>query len=422
MVNNLKLAICGSVDSGKSSLIGVLTTNKLDDGRGLARSFILKTKHERETGRTSKISYNYLKCADRDITLIDLAGHEKYLKTTLYGITGLFIDYGVVIIGSNMGISKMTKEHLGILLYLKVPIIVILTKEDICPPDIYENTRMKLKKLLKLPLFGKKSLFLDTDEDFNQFENLCLIPENINSIIPVISTSCKTGKNIDRLNWLLHILPNVEDKIRFSNDINTSDEINKTNQISYIEAEYSVKGVGIVLTGTLCKSNSMTLTTGQNLFLGPFGKVNPHLVPIKVRSIHDNYRNLINSANPGDNYCISIKFLKEQFERNKLRKGLIITTNPNIIKNISMKFKAKIKILNYKTTIKAGYSPVIHCRTIRQTAKVIEVLNKDQIIRGGDETIVIFEYVYYPEYIEIGSQIFFRDGTTKGVGDVLEIC
>jgi len=422
MVKNLKLAICGSVDSGKSSLIGVLTTNKLDDGRGLARSFILKTKHERESGRTSKISYNYLKCADRDITLIDLAGHEKYLKTTLYGITGLFIDYGVVIIGSNMGISKMTREHLGILLYLKVPIIVILTKEDICPPDVFENTRMKLKKLLKLPLFGKKSLFLDTDEDFNQFENLCLIPENINSIIPVISTSCKTGKNIDRINWLLHILPNVEDKIRYSNDINSSDEINKTNQISYIEAEYSVKGVGIVLTGTLSKSNSMTLTTGQNLFLGPFGKVNPYLVPIKIRSIHDNYRNLINSANPGDNYCISIKFLKEQLERNQLRKGLIITTNPNIIGNISIKFKAKIKILNYKTTIKAGYSPVIHCRTVRQAAKVIEVLNKDQLVRGGDETIVIFEYIYYPEYIEIGSQIFFRDGTTKGVGDILEIC
>ena len=43
-------------------------------------------------------------------------------------------------------------------------------------------------------------------------------------------------------------------------------------------------------------------------------------------------------------------------------------------------------------------------------------------MRGGDETEVIFEFIYYPEYIEIGAPIFFRDGTTKGVGEILSIC
>ena len=42
----------------------------------------------------------------------------------MFGITSSFIDYGLVMIGSNMGITKMTKEHLGVLLYLEIPIII----------------------------------------------------------------------------------------------------------------------------------------------------------------------------------------------------------------------------------------------------------------------------------------------------------
>lgn len=418
MVKHLKLAICGSVDSGKSSLIGVLTSGKLDDGRGLARSSILRTKHEKESGRTSNISFNYIKYDSRDVTLIDLAGHEKYLKTTLYGITGLFIDYGIVVIGSNMGVSKMTKEHLGILLYLKVPIIVVLTKEDICPPDIYENTRQRLKKILKLPLFGKSPIFLDNDEDFTQFEKLCSTPDNINSLIPIITTSCKTGKNIDRLNHLLQTLPNVEQKVGpeiTSNAISIAPT--GPTPSSYVEAVYNVKGVGTVITGTNIGKEAMVV--GQNFFLGPFGTTSPYFVPVKIRSMHDNYRNLTTQTAPGENYCISIKFLKEQFEKNQLRKGLVLTSNQSIVSNVALKFKARIKILNYKTTIKSGYTPVIHCRTIRQAAKIVQILNTNSTVRGGDETEVIFEFIYYPEYIEVGAPIFFRDGTTKGVGEIL---
>jgi GTPase len=43
------------------------------------------------------------------ISITDLCGHEKYLKTTINGLTGLSPDFGVVIIGANMGMQKMTK-------------------------------------------------------------------------------------------------------------------------------------------------------------------------------------------------------------------------------------------------------------------------------------------------------------------------
>lgn len=47
-------------------------------------------------------------------------------------------DYSMIIVGANMGVSRMTKEHLGISLALKVPIFIVITKIDIAPPSVYE--------------------------------------------------------------------------------------------------------------------------------------------------------------------------------------------------------------------------------------------------------------------------------------------
>jgi len=67
--------------------------------------------------------------------LVDLCGHEKYLKTTINGLTGLSPDYGCVVIGANMGLQKMTKEHIGLCLFLKIPFFIILTKVDLAPEN-----------------------------------------------------------------------------------------------------------------------------------------------------------------------------------------------------------------------------------------------------------------------------------------------
>ena len=53
------------------------------------------------------------------ITFIDLAGHEKYLKTTVFGMTGHAPDFGMLMVGANAGIIGMTKEHLGLALALR---------------------------------------------------------------------------------------------------------------------------------------------------------------------------------------------------------------------------------------------------------------------------------------------------------------
>jgi GTPase len=145
---DIRVAIIGNVDSGKSTLVGVLSKGELDDGRGAARLRIFNFTHEAENGRTSSIGQEIMgfdednkwvepervkatknQCwghisekSKKLITFIDLCGHEKYLKTTLFGLVGLLPDYCLIVIGANMGITKMTREHLVISLALKVHI------------------------------------------------------------------------------------------------------------------------------------------------------------------------------------------------------------------------------------------------------------------------------------------------------------
>lgn len=104
-LSEIRVAVVGNVDSGKSTILGVLTKGRLDDGRGRARVALFKHQHEVLTGRTSSVGMELMgfnpegsqvealetngrhldltweKIADRAsklVTFIDLAGHERY--------------------------------------------------------------------------------------------------------------------------------------------------------------------------------------------------------------------------------------------------------------------------------------------------------------------------------------------------------
>ena len=99
---------------------------------------------------------------------LDLAGHEKYLKTTVYGVTGLFPDYGIVVIGANTGITRLTREHIGILFYLKIPFVVCITKIDIAPKHVYQLLCNRIKNFLSKNTIGKITYFISDSENSNK--------------------------------------------------------------------------------------------------------------------------------------------------------------------------------------------------------------------------------------------------------------
>ena len=412
--NKIKIAVCGPVDAGKSSLIGVLTSRTLDDGRGSARSKVLKHKHELDSGRTSNITFNSLIYETNDlkkvISLVDMAGHEKYLKTTVYGITGLFVDYGIVVIGANTGITKLTREHLGILLYLNIPIIIVITKIDIAPEDVYKTTLNRLRRLLTKGEFGKKLFFINDNEETATQEvkqYLNTVSQN-STIIPVISISNKIGTNVENLHSIIKSLKPIQQWDKQSFD----------GSLFYIDSKFKVPGIGLVVSGTLKGEN---INVNQKLWMGP---VNGNFIEIRVRSLHNSIREDVKSIYDSENSCIAVKFInpKEQLEREQIRKGMLIINNlDKYKKNVVRKFKAKIRILHHSTTIKTGYVPVIHCGPIRQSASIKLLDNNNSVLRTGDKKIVEFYYLLHSEFMEEDTVFFFRDGTTKGVGEVIEL-
>lgn len=66
-------------------------------------------------------------------TGLDLAGHERYLKTTLYGLTSGAPSCVILMVGANAGLIGMSKEHLAIALALSVPVVVCITKVSSTP-------------------------------------------------------------------------------------------------------------------------------------------------------------------------------------------------------------------------------------------------------------------------------------------------
>ncbi len=420
----IRIAVAGNVDSGKSTLAGVLLNDCLDDGRGSCRKMILKNKHELDTGRTSSISFNNFYKEDiidgnikkrKIVSLIDLAGHEKYLKTTISGISGLFVDYGLVLVAANMGITKMTKEHIALLLYLKIPIIILITKIDMAPVNVKAATIRKIKQIINLPIFDKKAYqFLEDEVKCkNELDHFSQLQDPLDTFIPIISISNKTGHNIKTLkNWLL--------------SFNTRNHWSKTinGSIMYLDSKYTVKGIGLIVSGTV---RGKPIKVNQKLFLGP---INDKFIPFKVRSLHNNMRENVSEITNNEIGCIAIRFTgKENLTKYQIRKGVIIFDNEDFQKNVCKKFKAKISILNHSTTISDNYQPVIHCGLVRQSAriKILETLNNKNSnsnsnnLRTGNKAIVEFTFSYRAEYIETDTTFFFRDGNTKGYGTILEL-
>ena len=141
--------------------------------------------------------------ASKVISFIDLAGHERYLKTTIFGMTGYIPAYCMLLVGSNAGVIGSTKEHLGLSLALKVPLFVVLTKIDSTPPNVLQQTLEVLNKILKSSGCRKSPLMIQNQSD------VVLAANNnfaTSKLCPIFQVSCVTGQNLELLKLFFNLL------------------------------------------------------------------------------------------------------------------------------------------------------------------------------------------------------------------------
>lgn len=84
-------------------------------------------------------------------------------------------------------------------------------------------------------------------------------------------------------------------------------------------------------------------------------------------------------------------------------------------------FESDIIVLQSQTTtIHDGYQPVVHVRSVRQSAR-ITALSSD-VVRTGDRGRVRFRFMFRPEVVAEGMRVIFREGRTKGMGVITGVC
>ncbi|KAL6425068.1 hypothetical protein ACFW04_009401 [Cataglyphis niger] len=356
---DLRLAVIGAQDAGKSTLLGVLTQGELDNGRGRARLNMLRHLHEIKTGRTSSISHeiigfdstghilNYAEMATAEeicehaskvVTFIDLAGHRKYLRTTVLGLTGYSPHHVMLVVAPPL--NEASQEHMVLCLALKLPFFIVVNKIDLGFCDMSE-TLIQLENAM-MTLGYPKQLVLFSNNDIPSWDYT-------SDVIPVFSVSCVTGEGLEGLTAFIKNLAPYE-----MNSIDSDSE----SCLFQIDETFRVAGLTQpVLGGLLVKG---AIAPGTRLLVGPLpdGEFSP----------------------------------------------------------------ATVLILYHATAIFPGFQTTVHVGNVRQTCVIEGIMDaKDRGLQTNDTASVLFRFVSHPEYLHVSMQLLFREGRTKGIGTITQI-
>lgn len=432
MTPEVRCAVVGNVDSGKSTTLGVLTRGALDDGRGRARVGLFRHKHEVETGRTSSVGMEILGFAPsgepilpnianltnpdvlrreklgweeisvqaaKIISFIDLAGHERYLKTTLYGLTSGAPSCVILMVGANAGLIGMSKEHLAIALALSVPVVVCITKIDMTPPNVLAETVKQVVKILKSPGCRKTPVFVKSVETAVELSTSF----GTDRICPIFQVSNVTGEGLDFVRTFLNLLPSSEaDSEKFAAD----------QPLEYSVTEvWSVPYVGTVVNGIM---NAGSVKTGDAVLLGPDS--NGHYQSTVIKSMQRK-KAPVTSAEAGQ--CVS--FALKRVRRAAVRKGMVLVNKTDTPPRAIRQFEGQVLILYHNTTLQKNYQAMLHCGAVRQTVRIIGMDHPQGVLRTGDRATVQFEFISHPEFVKEGMKLLFREGKTKGLGVITRV-
>jgi len=431
----LRVCVLGSADVGKSTLLGVLTQGQLDNGRGSARLNMFRHLHEVQTGRTSSISHeilgfdsqgkpvDFVSCGTADeiaenatklITFIDLAGHQKYLRTTISGLTGYAPHYAMLVVSASAGVVPMTQEHLGIAVALQVPFFVVLTKVDVTPRDKLQATLDSLEQVLKSIGANKAPLVIRSNDDAITAAN----NTPMENVVPIFCISSVTGVGLDVVRRYLHLLPpGVSHK--------EQQKLEQNPPEFQIDEIFDVPGVGTVVGGLVTQG---IITEGISLNLGPFD--DGSFKTVLVSSIKRN-RAACRLVRATQSAALAISTTGCGEERtsmtdifSQIRRGMVLLDTHLGPPKACVRFQAQVNLLFHPTEIVRGFRTTVHVGNVRQTAVIegIEPLGHLAIRpKGNDAALVSFRFIKNPEFLRQGSRLLFRDGRTKGIGTVTSV-
>ncbi len=326
-MSNIIIGTSGHVDHGKTSLIRALTGINTD-----------RLASEQKQNISIVSGFAYLTINNQDIGIIDVPGHEKFIKNMLTAAHG--IDFIMLIIAADDGIMPQTTEHLHLMNLLGLQKgMVVLTKVDLVDQDTLIERQLEIEELCKGTFLENPEIILTSINDENSILNLKNYLENI-----VINTKPqKIAKQYFRMN---------------------------------IDRAFILEGIGQIITGT---SEGKALHVDEQLQIFP----SKQIVNVKQIQSHNKVLEVIES---NKRCALNIK----SNEKIHVKKGDIITT-PNtfeLTSRIEVETTMLEEIKNHeRVKIYLGSSEVIaRIKFSKSSAHLI--LEKPLITMIGDLGII----------------------------------
>jgi len=253
----LTVGTAGHIDHGKTWLVRALTGKDTD-----------RLPEERERGISIDLGYAPLDLPDgRRLSLIDVPGHERFVRNMVAGATG--IDLFLLVVDAGEGARPQTHEHLAILRLLGIERgVVAVTKADAVDAETLELALEEAREL---------------------------VPE-----AEVVAVSAKTGAGLDELRAAL---TRAADLAADSNYLSDPARL-------YVDRVFSLRGIGTVVTGTLW---SGTIGEGDVLRAEPSGR------DVRVRSVQV-HEQPVERAEAGQRVALALPGV----ERSELRRGNVL--------------------------------------------------------------------------------------------------
>jgi selenocysteine-specific elongation factor len=134
---NITIGTAGHIDHGKTALVKCLTGCDTD-----------RLKEEKERGMSIELGFAPCKIADTQVGIVDVPGHENFIKTMVAGANGM--DAVILVVAADDGVMPQTREHLDILTLLGIRHgIVALTKIDRVSPEHHQTVQANVAALLR---------------------------------------------------------------------------------------------------------------------------------------------------------------------------------------------------------------------------------------------------------------------------------
>ena len=280
-MKNIIIGTAGHVDHGKTALIRALTGIETD-----------RIKEEKKRGITIELGFAYLDLPNGEKAgIIDVPGHEKFVKNMLAGAGG--IDLALLVVAADEGFMPQTREHLGILSLLNIPEgLIVVTKKDMVDEDWLEVVCEDIREEVK-------GTFLES--------------------APILTVSSYTGEGIEDLRQAIFAL------------IDQSSQIKNPNTPFRIPVDrvFSIEGFGTVITGTLIEGQ---MSVGDPVTIYPKG------LQTKIRNLQVHSHD-VTTAYAGQRVAVNLAGLR----KTDLEKGDVVAQSDSM--HTTMMLDVKLSIL-----------------------------------------------------------------------------